>query len=358
MNVFRQLLALMIALLGAMPLSGQQTKRVLFLGNSYTYFNNMPQILTNMAASTGKTLVYDMNAPGGYYIGQHVTNPVSLAKIAVGNWDHVVLQDQSMALAYTSTYTNSISYSIKIDSIIKADNPCSQTMFYSTWGRKNGDTYLCSPPECATNTYITRSYYQMDSTITSHYKLFADSAKAGVTPVGPVWRYLRLNHPTIELFDPDDSHPSPAGSYAVACSFYATIFRSDPTLISYNAGMTAADAAAIRNAVKQIVYNQLPQWNVGPYDPLLDQSCLQTGLEDGQQLASPRVYPNPVTDELYVTFPAGRTKDVIRIYNLLGNLVKEVELTAGSPVSMRELPEGFYLLRFGNDSHTVKVIKR
>jgi hypothetical protein len=112
--------------------AAQDTKRVLFLGNSYTYSNNMPQLIADMAASTGKNFIFDSNTPGGYYLAQHLTNTVSLEKIESGNWDHVVLQDQSMALAYPSTFMNFLSYNIQLDSIIKEYNSCAQIIFYAT----------------------------------------------------------------------------------------------------------------------------------------------------------------------------------------------------------------------------------
>jgi hypothetical protein len=101
MRTLNKISVLGISILCSITLFGQQTKRVLFLGNSYTYANDLPQLLADIANSTGKTLIFDMNAPGGYYLGEHLTNPTSLAKIASGNWDNVVLQEQSMALAYS-----------------------------------------------------------------------------------------------------------------------------------------------------------------------------------------------------------------------------------------------------------------
>jgi len=40
------------------------TKRVLFIGNSYVYTNNLPQELANVAASMGDEVIFDSNAPG------------------------------------------------------------------------------------------------------------------------------------------------------------------------------------------------------------------------------------------------------------------------------------------------------
>lgn len=346
-----------IFVLCSIPLFGQQTKRVLFLGNSYTYANDMPQLLADMANSTGKTLVFDIHAPGGYYIAQHLTNPTSLAKIASGNWDHVVLQDQSMALAYPSTYMNFLPYCVKLDSVIKVHNPCAQTMFYSTWGRKSGDAYVCTPPECPVDTVITRTYYQMDSTITSHYKLFADSVKASMTPVGASWRYIRQNYPSIELFQPDDSHPSLAGSYAAACCFYATLFRSDPTSITFNSGLSVTDAANIRHAVKQTVYDHLSDWNVGPYDYLLDTSCLVLGVEEQINHENWSVFPNPVTDVLYVKFSGNNPKNKLYIYTMQGVLMKEMEIEQTTAIRFDEFPGGLYLIKFDGERR-VKIVKQ
>jgi hypothetical protein len=335
----------------------QNTKQVLFLGNSYTAYNNLPQMTANIAASAGKTLIFDMNAPGGYYIGQHVTNATSLAKIQGGEWDNVVLQDQSMALAYPGYFMNSMRSSIKMDSIVKAHNPCAQTLFYGTWGRKNGDIYVCSQPYCAEDTVITRTFYQMNSDIQTHYKIFADSLKASMSPVGTVWANIRQQYPSIELFDPDESHPSLAGTYAAACSFYAAIFRSDPTQITFNAGLSNADAANIRLAAKQVVYNNLNGWNIGPYDNLLDSSCLALGNEEFSY-GYWNISPNPVVDVLTIRFAPGQQNDVLTLYNIFGVLVKKIDASQATTISLGELPTGVYILKSMNTKHTFKILKK
>jgi Secretion system C-terminal sorting domain len=346
-------------ILCAIHLTGQNTKRVLFLGNSYTYSNNLPQILSDMATSSGKTLIFDSHTPGGYYLGQHLTNPISLAKIAIGNWDYVVLQEQSMALAYPGYYLNGITSSIQLDSIIKANNVCGQTMFYSTWGRKNGDSYLCGPPYCTVNTLITRTYYEMDSTIESHYKVFADSIKSSMTPVGAVWRHIRQNYPSIELFQPDDSHPSLEGSYAAACAFYATLFRSDPTFINFNAGLSITDAANIKAAAKLVVFDQLLNWNVGVYDSLLSNSCSALKVDD-KNINNDywRVFPNPVSDVLSVKFSDNKINDKIYLYTTLGILVKAIEVKPNTTIDFNALPSGLYFIKSMNTQQTLKVLKK
>jgi hypothetical protein len=252
------------AFLFCLSIFGQgQKKRTLFLGNSYTNVNDLPQLVADVATSAGDTLIVDSNTPGGYTLQQHSTNSTSLSKIAAGNWDFVVLQEQSQLPSFpdgdVETYV--FPYAKILDSIINANDPCAETVFYMTWGRKNGDASNCSswPPVC--------SYVGMDSLLALRYKMMADSNHAIVSPVGAVWKYLRQNFPSIELYQSDESHPSVAGSYAAACSFYTAIFRKDPTLISFNSSLSAGDAAIIRNAAKLIVYDNLMNWNIGEFDP-------------------------------------------------------------------------------------------
>ncbi len=356
--IFRTVI--LATLLNPLHSSAQSLKKALFLGNSYTGVNDLPTLVADAAASAGDTLIYDSNTPGGYYIAQHLTNQASMAKVAAGNWDNVILQDQSLAMAYPSTFMNFLPYCVQMDSTIKAENRGAQTMFYATWGRKPGDQYVCTPPECDPSRLIVRTYYEMDSAIGSHYKVFADTLKASVSPVGTVWRYIRRNYPAIELYQTDDSHPSVAGSYAAACCFYTAIFRRDPTLITFNAGLAGTDAANIRTAVKEVVYNHLTDWNIGVYDHLLDSSCHPTSIDDMHRKTPEwRIVPNPVTDILTVALGDYQDGRVIAVYNVYGTLIKEVTATQG-PVSIdfSAYLQGVYIIRASDSPRAYRVLKR
>nr|NQU90684.1 T9SS type A sorting domain-containing protein [Bacteroidota bacterium] len=248
-----------------------QTKKVLFLGNSYTNVNMLPQITADVAASLGDTLLYDYNTPGGYTLQLHSTNETSLHKIREGNWDFVVLQEQSQrpAMPINQVLENVFPYAHYLDSVITAHNPCGETMFYMTWGRKNGDATYCPvwPPVC--------TYIGMDSLLRLRYMMMADSNDAMASPVGAVWRYIRQHFPSIELYMSDESHPSEAGSYAAACCFATAIFRENPLDINYDFTLNSTDALNIRRATKAIVYDSLLKWNIGKYDLVSEFSFVQ-----------------------------------------------------------------------------------
>ena len=141
-----KILLLFIASLLPYLIFSQTVRRVLFLGNSYTFVNDLPQLTANFSQAAGDSLIFDSNTPGGYSLQQHSVNQTTLTKIALGNWDFVVLQEQSQMPSFplSQVLVEVFPYAKKLDSLIKAANPCTQTIFFMTWGRKNGDSYNCS----------------------------------------------------------------------------------------------------------------------------------------------------------------------------------------------------------------------
>ena len=233
-------------------------------------------MIDNVANSTGDDLIYDSYTPGGYTFMGHSTNATSLNKIAQGNWDFVVLQEQSQLPSFPDSQVQNqvYPYAQQLNNLINQQNPCAETVFYMTWGRKNGDASNCAnwPPVC--------TYTGMDDLLNERYRFMAEQNDAILSPVGAVWRYIRENYPTIELYSGDGSHPSVAGTYAAACSFYATLFRKNPEQITFTAGLTNEVATAIRTAAKVIVFDQLLEWHIGEYDPMANFVIEELG--DGQ----------------------------------------------------------------------------
>jgi hypothetical protein len=252
-NHFRIALFLSFLCVSGHDLKAQLSYRVLFLGNSYTGVNNLPQIVSDVALSAGDTLVFDSYTPGGYLLIDHSNDATSQNKIMTGGWDYVVIQGQSQEpITFNNQFNGGGS---ALYSLIKEYNPCGVTMPYMTWGRKNGDESNCVsfPVMC--------TYEGMDTTIRNSYLNLTAFINGEVSPVSVVWNYLRQNYPGIELYQADESHPSLEGSYAAACCFYATLFKKDPTLITYNPGLNAADASIIRNAAKTQVFDNLELWD-------------------------------------------------------------------------------------------------
>lgn len=250
-----------------------QSSRVLFIGNSYTHYNDLPGMTSQMATSLGFNLTVDQSSPGGYFWQGHVSNETTLTKISAGNWDYVVLQEQSQALSFpiSQVEANTFPYAAQLRDTILLHNPCAQLVFYNTWGRKNGDASNCAnwPPVC--------TYEGMDDLLQERYRMLAQDLNGELAAVGPVWRNIRANHPEIELYQPDESHPSYAGSYAAACTFMTVFFGIDPTTIPFIGSLDLATATVIREATKTVVYNDLDNWYIGAYDPVADFTAIPNG---------------------------------------------------------------------------------
>ncbi len=256
--------ALLFLIIVSTTLFAQQTKRVLFLGNSYTGVNNLPQMVADVALSLGDTLIFDSNTPGGFTLNGHTTNAASQSKIAIGTWDYVVLQEQSQlpAFPYSQFSTASLPYSITLSQQIRAANSCTKPLFYMTWGRKNGDQANCAsyPPLC--------TYGGMQGQLRERYLLMGDTNNASVSPVGAVWREVRSNFPNIELYSLDESHPSLAGSYLAACTFYASIFKKSPVGAGFPGSINLQDAQAIQQQANQTVFDSLSVWMIDTLKPM------------------------------------------------------------------------------------------
>lgn len=241
-------------------------RNVLFLGNSYVAVNDLPQMVASVTQSAGDSITFSSNSPGGYTLQNHLNDATSIGLINQGGWDCVVLQEQSQLPSFPigQVQISVFPYAHLLDSIVVANNPCAEIAFYMTWGRKNGDVSNCSswPPVC--------TYEGMDSLLRLRYLMMADSNHAIISPVGVVWNYIRSNYPLIELYQSDDSHPTIAGTYAAACTFYSVIFRSNPENISFDAGLDSITANQIRHAVKLIAYDQDTLFFVRKYDNKAD----------------------------------------------------------------------------------------
>lgn len=241
---------------------GQTVKRVFFIGNSYTYVNNLPNLIKDVAASTGDILEHHSQTPGGSTLQDHANNPIVTSVINQGNWDYVVLQEQSQLPSFPNSQVQSqvYPYALQLSNLIKDSNACGNVMFYMTWGRKNGDATNCPglPTVC--------TYEGMDDQIYNRYMEMAATNEGVVSPVGRVWRAIRAQDPSVELYDQDESHPSYIGSMAAAYTFYTVLFKKDPTLVSFNGNLTSAEAQLIKNIVKAEVYNQQNKWLITSND--------------------------------------------------------------------------------------------
>ncbi|WP_300665808.1 PKD domain-containing protein [Fluviicola sp.] len=237
--------------------SAQDSISVLFIGNSYTYVNDLPGMLSNLATNLGKEITVDSKTNGGYTFQNHVTDPVTYTKIHSRPWDVVVIQGQSQEPSFPDVQVNTstLPFAVRLSDSIWASNACSNVMYYMTWGRQNGD-----PQWGGINTFD-----KMNTRLYNAYMRMADSSdRSMVSPVGAVWGYVRANHPAINLYNPDESHPSTEGTYLAACTFYASLFQKSPVGATYSGGLNAATAGILQQAAATVILDSLDRFHLRP----------------------------------------------------------------------------------------------
>lgn len=213
-------------------------------------------MLQSFAAANGDTLIFDMSAPGGYTFQQHTTNATTIAKIFSQQWDIVVLQEQSQMPAFppAQVATDVYPYARKLDSLVHANDTCTQTMFLMTWGRRNGDVANCAgyPAIC--------TYAGMQGRLRESYMQMATDNDAIIAPAGPAWKVVIDSFPAIDLYQSDSSHPSMSGSYLEMCILYNSIFHKKARGSSYTAGLTGTVTQTLQRIADKVTLDSIDTW--------------------------------------------------------------------------------------------------
>ncbi len=221
------LLAL-IWLLAVQTASGREEAelRVLWIGNSYTYVNDLPKMVAELAkAGSQRPLVYDRETPGGCSLEKHWKGGKALSKIRTRKWDYVVLQDHSLGPLKNPAAL--AEYAKMFDAEIRKQG--GKTLLYLTWARANA-------PE--NQEKLSKAYLDL-----------AADMKVQVAPVGIAWEKALAADKGRVLHQRDKSHPSAAGTYLAACVFYATLYGKSPEGLPGKVGGLTDDEARKLQAI-------------------------------------------------------------------------------------------------------------
>jgi len=178
-------------------------ERLLFIGNSLTYTNNLPRIVEAVFAGAGAKASTDMVAMPGISLFDHWYSPRREAEkaIARGGWTAVVMQQGPSAQPESR---RDLRISVKRFAKFIADAGARPAL-YCVWPQQ-------SRPE------------DFDSVIES-YRLAADDIGALFFPVGAAWRATPAEIP---LYSPDGLHPNAYGSYLAAVVMFGVLSGKSP----------------------------------------------------------------------------------------------------------------------------------
>ncbi|MFZ9612796.1 MAG: DUF4886 domain-containing protein [Crocinitomicaceae bacterium] len=246
-----QKVGLLFLLLSLSSFSWSQNMRVLFIGNSFTHYNNMPKIFQDLADSKAIKVDVHMSAKSNHTFQMHSERHDLFEDIHREKWDYVVLQGFSRELAYDEHTIDStvVPFVRQITDSIYSKNPCATILLYETWG------YAYGYPEDSLNV----NFQKMNDNIHQGYLYLSNLFDFPIVPVGKVWETVKENNPSIDLYQEDLKHPSKFGSYLAACSFYAAIFKQNPNS-GFTDGLNFDKAKYIQNIAFNVVDQNLTRY--------------------------------------------------------------------------------------------------
>ncbi len=205
--MMRSILFCSVCILLTFSAFSQESTKVLFVGNSYTYFWNLPQHVALMAEATGVDMTTAQSTAGGAKWSQHWQSERGLSTrdlIREGNYNMVVLQNHSMsAIANPDSLQH---FGELLAEEIRRSG--AEPVLYMTWSRK-WDPFMLEE-------------------IKTQYEALGKKINARVAPVGEAFQLAKQLRPELEFYADDGSHQSAIGTYLAACVFYTVLTDRSP----------------------------------------------------------------------------------------------------------------------------------
>jgi hypothetical protein len=180
--------------------------RVLFIGNSLTYANDLPAIVQALSEAANKArLDYKAIALPNYSLEDHWNQGAARREIAAGKWDVVVLQQGPSALMESRRLL--VDYTRRFDELIRGSG--ARTAIYMVW-----------PSKARSKDF---------DAVAASYTAAAREVGAELLPAGRAWQEAFNRKPDAALYSADDFHPSVTGSYLAAIVIYQQLYNDHQT---------------------------------------------------------------------------------------------------------------------------------
>lgn len=171
--------------------------KLLFIGNSHTYYNSMPETVLRLLEATGQKSHVTVLTEGGKGLSYHVTSPATALNIRCGHYDAVIAQDKATGFDPASFRDGAKAIKDMAD-------------------RANAAFYLYMP-------WAGRNKRNAQEGMTEVYHSFCRANGCQMAPAGEVFTRLLLTESADTLYHEDGNHASAIGSYAAAVAIFYTI---------------------------------------------------------------------------------------------------------------------------------------
>lgn len=215
--------------------SKNKTWNILFIGNSYTYYNDMPTALfAPLAKSAGYKVSVTAITKGSYYLSEFANPEDEYGKkvqqaLSKKDYDIIILQEQSnCAISDPGRFYDAVR-----EFKAMTEGKDTEIYLYATWGYEEGHKKLSN---FGTDTA------DMEMKLRAAYTAIAEELDLQVCHVGAAVTYAKTNG-TKGLYNEDHTHPSLLGSNIAAWTIFSTVFGVAPDNISHTAASAVRAAA-------------------------------------------------------------------------------------------------------------------
>ncbi len=220
------------------PVSGNgDPLRVLFIGNSYTAYNDLPGRFEALMLAGGHAVDVERSVQGAWSLSTHLMHDGTLDKIAGADWDYVILQEQSVVSHPELGMYPAVR---QLDEKIRGVG--GETIVFMSWGRREGLPAAGYP-----------DYASIQAQIATNCHTIADELELTVAPVGVAWQNVLALDPHPDLWDPDGTHPSLEGTYLAACVLFTVVSGGSPEGVDYVAGLEEETARLLQRLAADAV---------------------------------------------------------------------------------------------------------
>lgn len=275
MRVYRLFLPILI--LGNLTANGQDTLKVLFIGNSFTSANQLPALFNKLCLDNQKAVKVYQHVPGGISVADtaqgtsaHWRNSTLFSLIRTKKPDVAIIQDNQGRFVLDSGLfpgaSPVIAGHLKLADSVSFYNSCSKVILFAGWGTQNG-----LPPYG--NTGI-----EMIDRILKNYLHLNKQMFETIAPIGEAYKLSITTNPTLNLWASDQTHPSINGSFLSALVIVKTLFDTPIDSIAPPNGINLSNAQELKHMADSVFsiglikekYNiiyapkQIPQFSNAP----------------------------------------------------------------------------------------------
>ena len=185
----------------------QQKEHILMVGNSFTFYYNLPTTIEQFAKAKGLKWKINQSTASGATFKQHWQNKKGLKttqRLKRKKYTQIIFQEHSTypitALDTTQKYFKKLIRSVPVNT---------KKHLYATWAYpklKNKQN------EVITSTSIEKALGTV-----------SPQSDISILPVGRAFDLFQSRYPNQTLFTSDKKHPNPIGSYLAACVIFSKI---------------------------------------------------------------------------------------------------------------------------------------